>query len=338
MVDGAPLGRRMRITPADFPSFQEAWPWRGPHLQTIRNRVRPPRIVLPPAERLRVETRDGTGDTLIGALNRPFEDKGRPLILLVHGLTGYEDGVYMRATARTLLAAGYPVLRLNQRGAGPSRGLCRERYHAGRTHDLRRVLEELPPDLSGRGVVPVGYSLGGNVVLKLLGEGGAPVPLSAGASISAPIDLAAASRRFQVPGNRFYHRYLLTRMKEEMLGGSLPLEGRWARAVRQARSVWEFDDAYVGPANGWSGAEEYYRVNSALRFLPRIDVPTLVIHAMDDPWIPADAYLSFDWTSNAHLLPLLSPRGGHVGFHGQGGVWHDRCLEIFLERLFGHRS
>jgi predicted alpha/beta-fold hydrolase len=100
------------------------------------------------------------------------------------------------------------------------------------------------------------------------------------------------------------------------------------------RDTWEFDDRFVAPRNGWGGAEEYYAVNSAAGFLDAIRKPTLVIHALDDPWIPGVMYRERDWARNACLKPLLPRRGGHVGFHGPGEeAWHDLCLASFLERL-----
>jgi predicted alpha/beta-fold hydrolase len=110
---------------------------------------------------------------------------GRPLAILIHGLTGDEDGAYMHATATALLAAGLPVLRLNLRGAGASRPLCRGTYHAGRSEDLRAVVARLPSDLARDGVVLVGYSLGANMVLKFLGERDCAVPVRAAAAISS---------------------------------------------------------------------------------------------------------------------------------------------------------
>lgn len=320
----------------DLPPFRERWPWRGAHLQTVRNTLRRPRFRLAAGERLRFPMADGSGDVLLGLLNRPGRPvAGRPLAVLIHGLTGCETGSYMQATAMALLAAGCPVLRLNLRGAGPSRDLCRLRYHAGRTQDLREVLAQLPPELSANGVVMAGYSLGGNALLKLLGEGDLPVPVRAAASISAPIDLHRSSLAFLEPRNRLYHRWLLARMKEESLAPCPGLEPRWIDAIRHSRSVWDFDDLFVAPWNGWSGAEEYYRVNSAAGFLEAIRVPTLVIHALDDPWIPGDCYRAVAWERNPSLHPLLPAGGGHVGFHAPGGVWHDRCLTAFFARHAG---
>lgn len=317
-----------------FPPFRARAPWLGPHLQTIRNtllrRVHP----LPVGRPLHFPIPDGTGDQLQGRLNQPPSPTGKPLCLLLHGLTGNEDSYYMRATAAMLLAEGFPVLRLNLRGAGPTAGHCHQRYHAGRTADIRAVLAGLPATLTTSGVVVIGYSLGGNTALKLLGEADFPVPVLAGASISAPIDLAASCQHMMSPANRFYHRWLLGKMKAEMAQAKGLVEQRWLDAAATASSLWDFDNRLVGPWNGWSGAAEYYAVNSANRFLPGIEVPTLLIHALDDPWIPGNAYQAVNWAELPMLTPLLSPGGGHVGFHGTGGVWSDQCLHLFLRRLF----
>lgn len=316
-----------------FPPFRQRWPWLGPHLQTVRNVLRGPKAVPPGVgERLRFPMPDGSGDVLLGRLDRPPGGATKPLVILVHGLTGCETGTYMLASAAALLAAGHTVLRLNQRGAGPSRPYCRLRYHAGRSQDLRDVLAQLPADLAGDGVFMAGYSLGGNALLKMLGEGATPVTVRAAASVSAPIDLAVTSRTFMEPRNRVYHSWLLNRMKAETLASGPDIEAKWADAARAARTVYAFDDRFIGPWNGWSGADEYYAVNSANRFLPHIRVPTLVMHALDDPWIPGAIYEAVDWSANPHLVPLLPAGGGHVGFHGRGGVWHDRCLVAFFAR------
>ena len=175
-------------------------PWWGGDLQTIRNYLRkrrPPDLTPWPGLRLELPVLDGSGDRLSASLHQPAIEAGRPLAVLIHGLTGSEDSVYLRASARHLLGLGYPVVRLNQRGAGPSRPLCRSRYHAGLSSDLGdalKALANLDPRLISRGVVLVGYSLGGNMLLKFLAEYGASFPIVAAASVSAPIDLATRGR------------------------------------------------------------------------------------------------------------------------------------------------
>jgi predicted alpha/beta-fold hydrolase len=328
-----------RIRRDDFPPFRPRPPWLNGDLQTIRNFVRNPNIDLSPfpAERLTLPMRDGTGDALIAELNRPPSTSGKPLAVLVHGLTGCADSTYMRATAAALLRDGHPVLRLNLRGAGPSRALCREHYHAGRSQDLRDALAALPAALVGAGVLAVGYSLGGNMLLKYLAEQGRGGPVAAAASVSAPIDLKATSLRFLAPRNRVYHDWLLRRMKAEALGPKVEFSPAQRAALRRARRVYDYDDWIVAPRNGFAGAEDYYARCSALDFMPKIAVPTLVIHALDDPWIPDASYAGFAWHRHPALVPLLPERGGHVGFHGVGSKtpWHDRCVALFFDRLAG---
>ncbi|MEA1676308.1 YheT family hydrolase [Nitrospirillum sp. BR 11163] len=321
----------------------------GADLQTLRNTVRRPWHALPPGESLVFPMGDGTGDSLAGTLHHPAAPAGgRPLVVLIHGLAGSEDSPYIRAAAGAVLARGHAALRLNLRGAGPFIGRTRQRYHAGRTGDARAVLAHLAatrPELTAAGVVVVGYSLAGNMVLKLMGEVASLPPLvRGGVAVSAPIDLSATSRRFLKARNRPYHLWLLRQMKAETL--ATPAEPGSAEAerqatVRRARTIYDFDDGYVAPANGWRGAEDYYRVNSALQFLPAITRPTLVVHALDDPWIAPEPYLAFDWAAHPALVPLIVTKGGHVGFHaartGQGAIlgggWLDRCLVRFLETL-----
>ena len=146
------------IDALDLPQFQERWPWLGGDLQTLRNFLRRPCADLSEfaAERIELPLDGAGGDLMTAALHWPKGRQRRPLAILIHGLTGCEDSTYMCATARALLRSGYPVLRLNQRGAGPSRLLCRERYHAGRSEDLARAIAELPARARAQGILAVG--------------------------------------------------------------------------------------------------------------------------------------------------------------------------------------
>jgi len=314
---------------SELPSFTARAPWWGADLQTLRNFVRRPPLPAAAAETRRLVLHLGDGDALSALLERPSHERRVP-VLLVHGLGGCEDSAYMRASAQALLARGHPVVRLNLRGAGPSRAHCRDLYHAGRSEDLRAVLAALPAELGADGVVIVGFSLGGNAVLKLLGEGVDGV--LAAASVSAPIDLAAASARMLELRNRVYHGYLLRRVKRDATGGRAEVSQDERAAIQGARSVFAFDDVFVAPRNGWRDAAEYYALNSAEQFLPRIRTRTLVVYALDDPWIPAQAYRRFAWSRNQQLLAALAPSGGHLGFHARGSrtPWHDRVLAAFL--------
>lgn len=319
---------------ASFPPFVPRPPWLTADLQTLRNFLRRTWYDLTPWPETRLELAMADGDRLLGHLHVP--ERARATVILVHGLTGCADSTYLRSTAHHLLSAGYAVLRLNLRGAGPARPLCRLQYHAGRSDDLRQALHAFAlrrPALARGPLFAIGYSLGGNMLLKYLGEEGRAAPLHAAVAVSAPIELRAASLCLMAPRNRVYHGYLISRMRAEALAPSAALSAEERRAILTARTVYEYDDRFVAPRNGFANGEDYYRRSSAGGYLGAIATPTMIVHALDDPWIPAASYRAVDWHGLPALTPLLPPRGGHVGFHGVGSrvPWHDRCAKLFLD-------
>lgn len=321
----------------DLQPFKPRFPWWGGDLQTLANRFRRTAILAPHAsERLSFALSDGTGDTLLATLDTPAVAKaGGPLVLLIHGLTGSEASAYILSQARALLDNGLRVLRLNLRGAGPSRAVCGGHYYAGRSQDLRALLGLLPEWLTNDGVAVVGYSLGGAMLLKYLGEEGSAAPLLAAASVSAPIDLAATCRSMLRPRNFLYHRYLLGQMKHEATGEGAVLSDAERQAILGSRTIWEYDELFIAPRHGFAGADDYYDRCKPQRFMPDVRIPTLILAAFDDPWIPGALYRGFDWTANKALMPVLSPHGGHVGFHGTGDPrpWSDRAIVRFLTHV-----
>ncbi len=315
-----------------FPEFRPRPPWWGADLQTLRNALRPPAALA--AGESRVLKLDD-GDALACTLHAAPARTDRPLAVLVHGLAGSAESAYVRATASRLLERDYPVLRVNLRGAGDSRPLCRFQYHAGRSADLREALAGLAPEELANGLVLIGYSLGANMLLKFLAEYGSELPVRAAAAVSAPIDLEVASRRMLAPRNRLYQWNLLRSMKAEALAPGAELGTDERRALASCGSIYEFDARFVAPRNGYASAEAYYRANAARRFMPEIRVPALVIHSLDDPWVPGRLYAEFPWDENPALVPLLPRGGGHVGFHAAtcDPAWHDRCIELFLDEV-----
>jgi len=254
-------------------------------------------------------------------------------VILVHGLTGWEDSLYLLTMARLLLDRGAPVLRLNLRGAGPSRATCAGQYYAGRSQDFRALLTLLPGDLSRDGLVAVGYSLGGAMLLKYLGEEGIATPLRAAATVCAPIDLQATCRNMLRPRNRLYHRYILDTMKGEAMGEGAALTAAERAAILASRTIWEYDDAFIAPRHGFAGADDYYERCKPLQFMAGVRIPTLMLASADDPWIPHEPYRGYDWAANKALRPTLTQHGGHVGFHGIGSrqPWSDTTIARFFE-------
>jgi predicted alpha/beta-fold hydrolase len=331
VFDGASLDRRL-------PEFEERAPWVGGDLQSMRNFLRRPAISLAPhrGQRIALPLDERSGDRASAVLHSPrMEAAGRrPVVILIHGLTGCEDSIYMRTSTAHLLQAGFPVLRLNLRGAGPTRPDCRQHYHAGRSEDFRLMLAALPTAVTENGVVAVGFSLGGNLLLKYLGETGSAAALLAAATISAPLDLAVTARNIGTRRNALYQWYFLRECQRETLAPVSAVTPEERYAVLGADSLWQFDDRFTAPRNGFGGAADYYRRNSARSYLDEIAVPTLLIHAHDDPIVPAEPYREYDWGRNRRLLLALQSRGGHVGFHDRrGGTWHDRAVQTFFERV-----
>lgn len=320
----------------DLPAFRPRFPWWGSDLQTIAGRFIGSAVLAPHAtERLRFGLPDGTGDTLLASLDRPAAPRpGAPLVILIHGLTGCEDSLYILSMARLLLDRGNRVLRLNLRGAGPSRSLCGQHYYAGRSQDFRALLGLLPDELTRDGVMAVGYSLGGAMLLKYLGEEGSATPLEAAATVCAPIDLAETCRHMMRLRNRLYHRYILWLMKVEATGEGAVVSAAERAAIMGSRTVWDYDDFFIAPRYGFVSAEDYYERCRPTRFMAGIRIPTLVLAALDDPWIPGRLYRAYDWQASPTLTPLLPDHGGHVGFHGTGSrqPWSDLAVAGFLER------
>jgi predicted alpha/beta-fold hydrolase len=310
--------------------FNPQLPWWGGDLQTIRNYALSVDHALPSRAAKRIVVRLPDGDRLVASLHLPEQARERPLVILVHGISGCENSCYMVLAAAYFLARGYPVLRVNQRGAGPSRRFCRRQYHAGRTEDFAALLDRLDPQLTRNGVLPIGFSLGGNVLLKYLGEVGRNGPVRRAATVSAPLDLAHSCRSLMRWRNYLYHRYILTHLKRNCTAPGAALSETERKAILGAPTLWAFDDGFTAPRHGYAGAEDFYGANSCQHFLGGIRVPTLLIHAQDDPFVPAQPYLERPWSGEPHLRALLPKSGGHLGFHDLSGVWHLRQIEAFF--------
>ena len=255
--------------------------------------------------------------------------------MLIHGVSGSEDSSYVLRSALYLLNLGYPVLRVNLRGAGPSRALCKLGYNAGTTDDLVHLLSVVPADLRSNGIVAIGYSLGANLLMKFLGERGSSSPIKAAIAVSSPLDLAAVSRRLMQWDNALFQFAILSQLKKDNVKPAAELSEAERDAVLSARTLWDFDETFTAPRGGFSGAEDYYARSSCIQFLEHVAVPTLMIYASDDPIVPNDAYLQYNWDKNPALVQLFSKSGGHVGFRqaGSDASWNDVCAARFLENV-----
>ncbi len=231
-------------------------------------------------------------------------------IVLVHGLEGSGEAGYVRTMSYAALQAGFIVHRFHMRTCGGTEQLCQTLYHAGLTSDLLAFIK----DSRRQETVPmflIGFSLGGNVVLKLAGElgEGASALISGVCSISTPIDLAACARRIGQLDNRLYERRFVKRMRKRVFAS-----GRYTRRQLAATSLYAFDDRVTAPSFGFRGADHYYGTQSASGFLDRIRVPALLIQAKDDTFIPFESYNQSAFQTNPHLKLIATEHGGHLGF------------------------
>jgi predicted alpha/beta-fold hydrolase len=327
-------------------TFTPARPWVTGNLQTVADRIRPAShdlAAVATEQRHLIPLDDGTGDALAVRLHRPrlAPRADRPIVLVVHGMGGTIDSTYVRATALGLLRAGYAVARVDLRGAGESIEHTTTLYHGGRTADLRAVVRGLADEPGSEGVAVVGFSLGGNVTLKLLGEPHEGLPIVAGASVCAPLDLAAGVEQIRRRVFGLYERFFVHRLRQDTLASGLVLTAAEQATLAQVASIVAFDDLITAKHNGWRDAAEYYAVNSSAQFLPRIAVPTLVVHALDDPMIPASSYAAVDWAALERDTPVrraITPHGGHVGFHEAGAElpWYVGRIRRFLDGVGPH--
>jgi hypothetical protein len=295
-----------------FPCF------RNPHLATILGRYWPAGF---DAARWRggeqlFDTEPGV--KVLGHWSWGGSGGGRPIVVAIHGLAASSDAPYMRALARAALEQGFDVLRLNVRNCGGTEHLAPTLYHSGLTADLRAVVEQLAPTP----LFLVGFSMGGNMALKLAGEWGAGAPphVRAVCGVSVPIRLDVCSKRLGRPLNRLYEIRFLRMLRRTMarkrqlmpeLFNGLPMNG--------ARTIWEFDETITAPAFGFRGAQHYYDTASAAQVLGDIRIPTLLIQAKDDPFIPFEVYDLAAFEENPSLELLAPEHGGHVAFPARRG-------------------
>jgi predicted alpha/beta-fold hydrolase len=302
----------------------------NPHLQTIAANFwkRPDASAQFPIERRLVPTEPGV-QVLVESQRPAGEARGE--IVMVHGLEGSGKAGYMRSLAVAALRAGFAAHRFHMRTCGGTGHLCKTLYHAGLTSDLLAFLQQLDAP-----AFLVGFSLGGNVVLKLAGELGEaalskPPVLRGVCAISTPIDLAACARRIGERDNLIYERRFASRMAARLLA-----TGRYSRRdLAGLTSVFQIDDRITAPSFGFGDALNYYKTQSSARYLDAIRVPVLLIQAKDDTFIPFGVFESQAVKSNPNIELIATEYGGHLGFigHRPHRFWVDaEIMEWILAR------
>lgn len=343
-----------RQLPADFPPgihaspFQPARWLRNAHAQTVFARFH--RDTPPAIHRERRELLLADGDHLLLDWHEPANSCAQaPLTLIIHGLGGSSDSHYVRGLQRQLAERGWPSVAMNCRGAVQPNRRARA-YHAGASDDVIAVFQHLLIE-QRRAVAIVGYSLGGSMTLKALAELGAHPRLLAGVAVSVPLHMASCAQRMDRGLSRLYRRYLLGEMQQLWQNKARHLRqlGDHQSALRIQQcldqqpfgSFWDFDDVLMAPLHGYRDVHDYYERCTPRQFLPAIRVPTLVIHASDDPFmlpsvVPAAASLS----GSVHLE--LAARGGHVGFisgHARQPQYYlEARIPYFLQQVSTHST
>jgi predicted alpha/beta-fold hydrolase len=281
--------------------------------------------------RERIDTPDGD------FMDLDWVAHGRPrLAVLCHGLEGNSRAVYMKGMARHLDRAGWDVLAVNYRGCSGVPNRLWRSYHSGATDDLATVLVHVMGHRPYNAIGLVGFSLGGNLVLKFLGERGAnlPAPIRWAAAVSAPCDLKAGALRMARADNRLYMRRFMRTLTDKVRHKirSRPHDRREAALFQGLRTFQAFDDLYTAPAHGFRDAEDYWRQCSARHFIAGIRVPTLLINARNDPFLDGACYPWREARDSAWLYLEAPPTGGHVGFMPRrlvGPYWHEAQIAAF---------
>jgi uncharacterized protein len=312
-------------------SFQSAWWLPGPHLQTLWQplfRRRPQ----PQTRRERLDTPDG--DFLdLDWLGPAYG----AIVILLHGLSGSSRSPYIRGMQAALAEHGWQTVAMNFRGCGGQPNRTARGYHSGDTRDLDHLYQTLGQRYPERPLAAVGYSLGGNVLLKWLGERGYGAKMAAAAAVSVPLRLDICADRLDRGVSRLYRNQLLRELKHYVTSKrrALAADGRWAEVERldalgdlsPIRSFRDYDNRVVAKLYGFQDADDYYRQSSARQYLAKIQRPTLIVQAHDDPFMTPAVLPEPHELSPAVRLEITGG-GGHVGFvSGRWPGWPDYWLE-----------
>ncbi len=318
--------------------FEPAPLLRHPDAQTIFANLWRPRPG-PPVARERWELPDGDFLDLDRSAGLPPD---APLAVLCHGLEGSSAAPYVRGLARALAARGVASLALNFRTCGGEPNRLPRTYHSGETGDLSHVVERLAAERPGRPLLVAGFSLGGNVVVKYLGERGDALPpeVRGGAALSVPFDLAASSLRLDGPGRLMwiYRERFMRRLRRKAALKAASHPGTFdAAAVARATTFAEFDELMTAPLHGFASRHDYYARSASGQFVPGVRRPLLLLSAADDPMVPAETLPRAAAAANPAVRLVVTGHGGHTAFVDglpfRPGFWGERTASDYLAEL-----
>ncbi|HTO75427.1 MAG TPA: alpha/beta fold hydrolase [Thermoanaerobaculia bacterium] len=309
--------------------FRPAWWLPGPHAQSVWGRVSRAGRRLLPFRREALATPDGD-ELLLDRLDGPA---GAPILIVLHGLEGSSFSVYVQGLLRRARARGWRGAAMNFRSCArdplrPRRSVPNRQprlYHSGETSDFGFLVATLAAREPGVPLLAAGVSLGGNVLLKWLGENPGQTAVRGAAAISTPYDLASGARKLERGIGRIYTASLLASLREKALDAARRFPDAAARIdvdrTRRSRTFWEFDDAATAPLHGFAGADDYYARASSAGYVAAIATPTLCVSALDDPFLPAEAVEGARRAASSTVRFAVTDRGGHVGFVAGFAPW-----------------
>ncbi len=328
----------MASSQIDRKTFQARRGFRGGHLQTLGSFFLQRKIFLPHAEERLVEVEPGI--KILCHCNWQ-QDRSKALtIIVVHGLEGSSESQYMLGIAKKGLAAGMNVVRMNQRNCGGTEGVAPVLYHSGLSRDVAAVAQSLIERDHISGFALAGFSMGGNLVLKLAGEwdSQAPPQLRAVAAVCPAMDLAASADALHLSSNRLYEYYFIWKLRRRLRAKARLFPGAFdVSRLRGVMTLRDFDDKITAYYCGFSGADDYYARAAAANVVDRITVPTFILHARNDPFIRILPETRQKILSNPNITFIESADGGHCSFltnpDGDDGRWAEQKVLEFLRRF-----
>jgi predicted alpha/beta-fold hydrolase len=308
---------------------------RGGHLQTLASFFLPRRIPLPPAEERLIEVEPGV--RVLCHCHWQQKRETALTVIVVHGLEGSSESQYMLGIAGKGMAAGMNVVRMNQRNCGGTDALSPTLYHSGRSQDVAAVAQNLMDQDRISRFALAGFSMGGNLVLKLAGEWGktGPAQFRSVVAVCPSMNLAASADALHLPANRLYEYHFMWKLR-----GRLRAKARLFPEVfdtsrlRGVTSLRDFDDKITAYYSGFEGASDYYQRSAAANVVDRVAVPTLILHAANDPFIRILPETRQKILSNPNITFVETEDGGHCSFlaepDGDDGRWAERQLVDYL--------
>lgn len=295
--------------------FKPSFPLNNRHLQTLYAPLFRKQLT-PKVEIETFELSDGDFVECYWHNEKPKDE--RPIVILFHGLTGSFNSPYIQGIMKALDKKGFHSVLMHFRGCSGKENRLARLYHSGDTADAKAFIDHVHKTYPQNHLYAVGYSIGGNVLLKLLGEEKEDTPLKAAVSVSAPMLLDVCSEIISQGFSKLYEKNLLNSLKASLLAkyekfDMEKLINFKKENVEKIKSIEEFDEVYTAPINGFKSAEHYYKLSSSKQYLKEIRIPTHIIHALDDPFMDERILPTEEELSSSVTLELTK-HGGHVGF------------------------